>query len=166
MIRVATPADVDWMVSTAERVYPRFDRVQSTLWLRNIMREPQAVVLIDGQSAIIATVTQAFWGGPLRCYLLFAFGAPTPNRIWEVCRLMRAIDAWRKEKGAESFHFGEETGIDFEPIAKRIGAQVDRPSWKIEGGQKEMREAAPSPALYAALAGGRASALMQALGRA
>lgn len=162
-MRRAQPHDVDALLTIAERVYPQFNRQEARAWALQAMTLPDVAVLIEGGTCIIASITRAFWGGPRRCYLLFLFGAPTRKRGWEALRLLRAVDAWRKERGAESFHFGEDTGLDFSPLAKRLGAKLDRPSWKIEGGQKHL-DIEPSTTLKLALAGvGRMSALEQAM---
>lgn len=161
MIQVAGHGDVADAVAIAERVYPAFDARQAVDWLRSIIGKPNVAFLRDGDSFIIASITQSFWSPP-RCYLLFVFGKPHPGRIWEVCRLMKAVDAWRKHLGAEGFYFGEDTGVDLGPIAKRLGAKMARPSWQLEGGH---RQAPPlSPVLAMAMAGGgRLSALEQAM---
>ena len=154
--------DVGEAIEIAARVYPDFDTRRAHAWALDASKSPGIAFLRCGSTFIVASIVEAYFGGPKRCFLLYLFGAPSEKRVWEAVRLLKAVDEWRKENGAESFHFGEDTGLDFAPLAKRLGAKLDKPTWRIDGGHATRGEV--SPILSMALQGiGRLSALEQAM---
>lgn len=101
------------------------------------------IALCTERGFAIAAITRAFWGDDPRAYLLFLASVPGAGLIGDGVRLTRAVDEWRRARGAVSLHFGEDTGVNFEPIARRLGADRDRPSYVIRGGAATV--AAPAP---------------------
>lgn len=157
--------EVEDILDIAQDVYRQpFKRSDARLFCHRILGSPDTAFMRLNDSVIVASIVEAYFGGPRRCFLMYVFGKDGPTRIWDVMKLLRAVEDWRKHRGAESFHFGEDTGIDFTPLAKRLGAKLDKPTWKIEGGHREMTGEL-SPRLSVALSGGgRLSALAQAMG--
>ncbi len=101
------------------------------------MRNPDMLVIRNESAGAVATIAKPFWGGPVRAHMLFLF-ARQPKGISrkgfrDGLAMMGAIDHWRQIKGADSLHFGEETGANFEVLAKAMGAKKDRPSYTLGG---------------------------------
>lgn len=135
MIRPATPFDIGFLITVAEERYPPFDRNAVVEWLMQALKQPNTMVLRSDNGAAIATIAQPFWGGEMRCHLLFlcvrrAKGL-SRKAFDEGVALMRAIDHWRQTRGAQSFHFSEDTGQNFRVLAKALGAEQDRPSFRL-----------------------------------
>lgn len=137
MIRPATASDIPVLLAIAQERYPPFDLMEARAWLDHAIRSQDMIVIRSERAAAVATVAKAFWGGPLRCHLLFLVAQRAPGlsrrSFDEGLALMRAIDVWRQTKGADSLHFGEETGANFEVLARMLGAKKDRPSYTLGG---------------------------------
>lgn len=135
MIRPATRFDIDPILSVAEARYPPFDRNAAIAWLLEAFKRPDMLILRSPNGAAVATIAQPFWGGSLRCHLLFLVVRKAPGlsraAFDEGVALMRAVDHWRQTKGAQSFHFSEDTGQNFRVLAKALGAEQDRPSFRL-----------------------------------
>lgn len=145
MIRRATYNDIPFLLEVArERYAQRFDDTAVTEFLRRAIAEPSMLVLRSEAGGAVASITRQFWGGNPRAYLLFVAARAGRGLVADGVRLVRAVDEWRRSRGAESLHFGEDTGIDFTPLARRLGAQVDRPSFVIRGGAAAIQQEAPA----------------------
>ncbi len=136
MIRPATRFDINHLIAAAEARYPAFGRNEAIAWLMQAMARPDDVlVLWSPNGGAVATIAQPFWGGPLRCHLLFLVVKKAPGMsrraVMEGVELMRHIDHWRQTKGAQSFHFGQETGANFRVLAKLLGAKEAAPMFEL-----------------------------------
>lgn len=135
MIRPASNFDIAFLISVAEERYPPFNRDAAIAWLMQALKQPETLVLRSDHGAAIATIAQPFWGGGSRCHLLFLCVRRSPGlsraSVHEGVGLMKAIDHWRQTRGAQSFHFSEDTGQDFRVLAKALGAEQDRPSFRL-----------------------------------
>lgn len=135
MIRPATRFDIDHLISAATERYPPFEKGAAITWLAQAMNRPDTLVLWSPRGGAVATIAQPFWGGDTRCHLLFLVVRRSPGlsraSVQEGVALMRAIDHWRQTKGAQSFHFSEDTGQNFRVLAKALGAEQDRPSFRL-----------------------------------
>lgn len=132
MIKPAKADDIDFLLAVARARYPAFDEGQARLWLMRALTDPNMLVVRGDYGGGVAIVTKAFWGGAPKAHMLFT--CALPNRKLEGYFLLKAMDEWRKKMGAESLHFGSDTGVDFGPIAKRLGAVEETVSYRIDGG--------------------------------
>jgi hypothetical protein len=147
MIRPATTDDIPFMLRLARARYNRpFDDKQASAFLARAIRDPEMCVLVSERGAALGAITQSFWDAP-RAYLMFIVAFPGRGMIGEGVALVRAVNRWRCERGAESLHFGEDTGLNFAPLARRVGAEVDRPTYVLRGGAKAQPEARPGTTL-------------------
>lgn len=145
MIRAATSADIPFLLDVARARYTEaFDAAAVRAFLAGAIANPSLCVLRSERGGAVAAITKAFWGGPSKAYLLFIVALPGRGLASDGLALVRAVDAWRRERGAESLHFGEDTGMDFAPLARRLGATTDRPSYVIRGGQVATVAEAPA----------------------
>ena len=69
------------------------------------------------------------------------FLAAEPGAGYEPVKMLRTMVDWcLNERGAESFHAGEDTGINLEPFMRRIGATLDRPSYTVRRDAQGVQE--------------------------
>lgn len=137
MIRRATHADIDFMLNIARERYPVFNEREAEAWLMHTIGKSDMIVLRSDHAALIATLARPFWSGQLRCHLLFLacrrFPGLSRKGLAEGLALMRAADHERQIRGAQSFHFSEDTGANYAVLAKYLGAKHDRPSYTLGG---------------------------------
>lgn len=144
MIRPATVADIPFLIDVARQRYTQqFDDAATRRFLQHAIADPNMLVLRGERGGAVVSITRMFWGGPTRACVLFIVALPGAGLIGEGMALMRAADKWRREMGAEALHFGEDTGLNFAPLAKRLGAETDRPSYVIRGGAARVKTEAP-----------------------
>lgn len=147
MIRPATIADIPFLLSVARACYShKFDEKSVVHFLRQAMASPHMLVLRSERGLLVASIVRQFWGGEPEAFVQFLAAIPSRGLIGDGLRLVRAADEWRRERGADSLRFGEETGIQMSAIARRLGAVQDTPSFIIRGGAARSRasDAAPS----------------------
>lgn len=147
MIRPATLQDIPFLLDVARAAYAQeFDEANVRKFLVAAIPAPSMLVLRSNNGLIVASIARQFWGGPPEAYVQFiACARPSRGLVGEGVALLRAVDTWRRERGAENLHFGEQTGINMAPLARRLGAVQQTPSYIIKGGAVRSRPAAPSP---------------------
>ena len=59
------------------------------------------------------------------------FLASEENAGYEPCAVLRRMLRWAMENGSLEYRFGAETDARMVVFAKRLGAQLDKPSWVI-----------------------------------
>lgn len=142
MIREATSADIPFLLAVARARYPAFDERATIAWLHQALTIPHVRVVRGDYGGGVGIVTRPFHGGPSRAHMLFT--VTLPNRRMEGYFIIKALDEWRREMGAESLHFGSDTGVDFAPFARRLGAVEERPSYRIDGGHAAVERLPPA----------------------
>lgn len=144
MIRPAVVSDIPFLLAVAHEQYNRdFDDAQASAFLARAIRDPAMRLLVGERGGALGAITQSFWDKP-RAYLMFIVARRGRGLVGEGLRLVRAIDQWRRHRGAESLHFGEDTGLNFAPLARRLGAVVARPTFAIHGGALPQEEETPT----------------------
>ena len=137
MIWRALPSDIPTLLAWARDRYGALDELAAARWAKDAMENPEALVLIGQRVAGVALIAQPFWGGAPRCHLIALFGQRAKGLSLagyrESAEIMRMIDRWRQVQGAETFHFGAETGARFKVLAKALGATEDPPSFTLGG---------------------------------
>lgn len=144
MIRRATRDDIPFLLDVARSAYgARFESGAAATFIARALGEPSMIVLRGEHGGAVASMTRSFYDSAPRAYLLFIASRPGRGLLGEGVALVRAVDAWRRERGAIALHFGEDTGVNLAPIARRLGAAVDRPSYVIVGGESKEQAAVP-----------------------
>lgn len=137
MIQRAHPHDIPKLLSIARERYGRFNERGADQWLREKMSDPETCIIHSDDAAAIATLGQPFWGGPKRAHLLFLmcrrFPGLSRRGLREGVALMKALDVWRQSQGAESFDFGEDTGANFDVLARHLGASPAPQTYRLGG---------------------------------
>jgi hypothetical protein len=151
MIRRVTIMDIPDCIAIARACYPPFDEAEAREWGTKAMLDKSTAFFRDDDAWGCCAISKLFYEAKPRCAMLFL--AVRRGAVWQACKVVKAMVAWSKSKGASGFHFGEETGMDLSPIAKRVGAKLDRPSYKVDfswgtskaGLVRFWRSEAPSP---------------------
>jgi len=136
MIRLATPDDMDHMLRIAKAKYPSFDEAHSLAWGHKAILSPNFCWVVGEQSFGVAAVSAPFYSpASIKGVMLLL---ASEGSIFETCSILRFMIRWAiKDRGAVSFHFGEDTGANLEPLAKRVRAATDRKSYVVTAnGQK------------------------------
>lgn len=129
-IRIATVADIPTLVEFAKEAYG--DRLigrggewvksgGGAHWLQWCISNPDRLVLIGANSVGIAQVSWHY-GFEKRGRLDVLVSRPGSKTPFETLKMVRIMLDWAKEKGATGkFKLDADTGVDFEPFAKRLG---------------------------------------------
>lgn len=77
-----------------------------------------------------ASISKFFYEATSRGAMLFIVART--GQSWAACKILRSMRDWAFSMGATSFHFGESSGMNMAPFAKRLGARVERPTYTVE----------------------------------
>lgn len=132
MIRAATLDDSEWIIDVAKEVCDPFDIDGTRTWFQMLAQacNPDVLFIRGDFGALIATCQRTFFS-PDQPTVHLVFAVSRPNRGFEGFRMMEVMVQWGRSLGA-SVHFGSQCGLDMEPIAKRLGAVMDEPSWVVK----------------------------------
>jgi hypothetical protein len=136
MIRHATEDDAPRLLAIAAYAYPEFDLAASIQWAEGAFRNPDIGIWLGERTLGVAAVSAPFYAPQQRRGVML-FLASEPGAGYEPVKMLRTMVDWcLNERGAASFNFGEDTGANLAPLAKRVGAVLDRQSWTVTRGQK------------------------------
>lgn len=122
MIRRATLADLDFLIGVAKDVYPPFDEDVARAYIdANIGKTSQLWVRGEYGAGVIVS-HKPFYATEIRASLLWL--AARPNRTMEGYRILCYLLEQARAAGAHTLRFGEETGMRFDILAKRLGAKA------------------------------------------
>lgn len=118
------------MIRAAAR-YPDFDGWGTASWLVRIIGSPDYRVLTGRGCVAIGCLVRSFHHPmPPVGHCLFLFGSPfTP---WDPVKMLRLLIQWARVNGAKRFRFGSDTETDVSPLARRLGARQDKPSFTLD----------------------------------
>lgn len=133
MIRHVTIEDSDFLISLAKESYTLpFVEEAAREWIARVVAAPDEAIFIRTDNATGVSVIQRPAWAPHQLEAHMVFLVSRGNGVdMEGYKILKAMIEWAREQGA-SFHFGEQTGIDFAPFAKRLGAVPDRVTYTIE----------------------------------
>lgn len=121
VIRVATMADMPFMVALAKEKYPNRPVEQGIPWMTDNLQSPNCLVLIGTDSVGVASISWNYgFERRARCDMLAA--RPVRGAGWEAYRMVKLMIEWAKQNGAKgAFRLDADTGADFGPFARRLG---------------------------------------------
>jgi hypothetical protein len=121
------------MVDLAARRYPQnFDIRSAEGWVRNIvMRQPMVFLPIRTDDAFLIALVACIPWKPADMECNVALVCAEDGHMWEALALIRESIEWAKQRGCAKWHISSETGYDFAPIAKRVGAGVCEPRYEV-----------------------------------
>lgn len=130
-VRRATVIDLPELLDIARASYGvQFDERKAQDFGLAALMNPNIGTFRDNDALCMVGLSEFFFEDEKRANVMFL--AVRDQQSWQAVKVIRAALQWSKLKGAGSFHFGEETGMKMETIAKRIGATKDRPSFRID----------------------------------
>lgn len=124
------PAGLDDLPEITRRMFEHYNgrltaqRVPAGLrWMRAAILNPSRLVLIGPHSFGMAQV-DTFYGFERRALVDILCSRPVPGAAFESLRMLRKMVAWARRKGARELKFDADTGVDFSPFARRLGAET------------------------------------------
>jgi hypothetical protein len=128
-IRKATSDDETFMFEIAKEKYPERAIERGAPWVRWAMQHSERLVLVGPNSFGIAQVGW-FYGMERRARLDMLCARPIPGAALEALKMVRMMVAWAAEQGATgAFRLDADTGVDFEPFARRLGGKLVTTTW-------------------------------------
>mgnify|MGYP001549724377 CR=1 FL=1 len=133
MIRPLTEADFPWCHDLCRRAYPMgyYDPRSAQNWFTGLLKSPGVCALRGEKAFAIAAVQERPWNPARSDAFLLPVVAPDGSGF-ELYRIMRELVRWARAAGAEEFHFDAITGVDFGPIARRLGASPVSPNYVLK----------------------------------
>lgn len=118
--RVATPADVDLIISIAREAYgiDACDWNAATRWVASALNSGSMHCLIGDRTVGFLLVQKMLWDKTPRAFLFYLFGHK--GRGWEALALVRTFIAYAKSAGCASIEAGTETAFDVGALLRRI----------------------------------------------
>jgi hypothetical protein len=132
-VRRATVLDMREMIEIAQECYAQSKGVsveKAVEWGEKAMLNPNMAFFRTEDAWGCVAVAEVFYLEGPKATMMFL--AARNGKAWEACKVLRAMIAWSRSKGASSFHFGEDTGMRMDVMAKRVGAVVDRPTYTLK----------------------------------
>lgn len=90
-------------------------------WMARVLQNRDRLVLIGPNSFGIAQVG-TFYGCERRASVDILCSRPSAGGSLESLRMVRKMVAWSKRRGARTLRLDADTGVDFAPFGKRLGA--------------------------------------------
>jgi len=134
LIRRATLDDVPWMVEIARGLFSHIDGQATADTLSLFIQSPNVLILRGEQSAI-----GVYWyQWPYNPKLLMAedlFIGSSGDDVWELLAIFGELTKILRNLGVIEFKFDlsdfSKAGKSLDPFAKRLGATIDRPTYRI-----------------------------------
>ena len=132
MIRKATLADIDWMMSVAAVAYPNgtYEEEAGRKYYELMMNNKNCLILRGEKAVLGAAIVSMPYAPSIK------FGTTLPiaslgNSGLELLKMTKQILEWAKDKGATHFNFAAITGVDLGPLAKRFNGVPISPSYVV-----------------------------------
>ena len=129
-VRRCTVLDIEDMLRIANECYPHFNQRKAIAWAEGALLNAQFGFFRTANSWGCAVLAEVFYEETPRCAMMFL--AARDGKAWEAVTVLKALVEWGRRSGATSFTFGEDTGMRMDVLAKRIGAKVDRPNYRLD----------------------------------
>lgn len=122
--RKATEADIPFILALAKELYPDRPVEQGVPWITRAMRDPAHFVVVGPHSAGCCHITKHYGFEPKARLDMLARRPGVTTATMEALKLLRVMLWWAKDRGAKgNFTLDADTGVDFEPFAKRLGGK-------------------------------------------
>jgi hypothetical protein len=125
-VRRFTEADIPWGLEIAQERYHGRNAELGVQFVRWCMGNPNSIVLRGSAVFGVASVSMKY-GFEKRARLDILAGRRGHRAVVEALQIVRAMVRWAALNGAEGyFRIDADTGVDFGPIARRLGGhEVD-----------------------------------------
>lgn len=133
-VRRCTVMDLYDMLRIATECYPSFNQQKSVEWAESAMMDPKFGFFRTDNAWGCAVLARVFYDDKLRAAMMFL--AARGGKAWEAVAVLKAMVEWSRGAGASQFSFGEDTGMQMETLAKRVGAVRERPAFRVDFDRK------------------------------
>lgn len=125
LIRVATLDDLPEIAQRLIRHYAGRATRETILagapWMARVIASRDRLVLI-GPNAFGIAQYGMFYGCEVRASVDILCCRPSAGGALESLRMVRKMVAWARRRGARTLRLDADTGVDFAPFGKRLGA--------------------------------------------
>ena len=130
-VRVVTPDDIPWLHAVCAAAYQRghYEPDAAEIWVRAMIASP-AYLVLRGRKAWMAATVSGLPYAPK--YLVGRIVAVAGKASKELFAMADIVAAWFRRMGAKAIYLGTITGVDLGPIARRLGAKPNSPSYVVE----------------------------------
>lgn len=123
-IRRATADDIPFISQLAQEKYPNRDVTKGLKWFEYCLRNPRRLPLVGPHSFGIAWI-EPLYGFEERAGMDVLACRTSSAAGWEILRMVKIMVAWARAHGAEgAFRLDADTGVDFGPLAARLGGEL------------------------------------------
>jgi hypothetical protein len=125
-IRRVTEADIPWGLEIAQERYRGRSVELGVQYIRWCLNNPNSIVLRGSAAFGVASISMKY-GFEKRARLDILAARRGNRAVVEALQIVRAMVRWATLNGAQGyFRIDADTGVDFGPIAKRLGGhEVD-----------------------------------------
>lgn len=129
-IRLCDQSDIPWLVEWLEEHYAKEikDSTQLKTWVETMLMSPENTAFWRTETSAIFAICEASFYDPTPVVDVQLFA----GNIWEMPALFREAIAWGKTHGANKLVFASSTGVDVSPLAMRLGATTEIPTYSME----------------------------------
>jgi len=129
--------DQIWAVTVALNRYPRFDACAALSWANEMLDSDKVGMWRTEDVFLVAGLDERFYAPDEKsASIVFLCSARSDHRsAGQILALARTAKAWALERGCRRLDFSAETlGVDFGPIARRLGRAHQQIGYMIELG--------------------------------
>lgn len=125
MVRVASPSDIDAIISIARDAYATpYDWGAIRSWLDVTLTRPHMRCLVGQRSFTIAALSHLPWHSTPVGILLFLTASPTKPGPWlEPLTLLRELLPWFRAHNASTLEAGSNSSYKIEPLLRRLARE-------------------------------------------
>lgn len=130
-----TPAsgfDIPWCVDLCRRRYAEpMDLGALADFLAAQIADPAALFERTDRAFTVTRIAQVYFWPRTAAHMLILVADGRPGAVWDIVRLARSAKRWAAARGAMRLSLGAETGVDFAPVARAIGATLAPPCYAV-----------------------------------
>ena len=129
-IRVATAADIPWIIDLSLAVYPPgyFDAQAGWEWVARMVTSPKVLVLCGRKSWLAVTVTAPEYQPKNKEGSFLPIAGRASKELFAMTDI--AVE-WCFRQGAGKVYFGAVTGQDLGPLARHVGGVPVSPTYEV-----------------------------------
>lgn len=123
-IRRATADDIPFILKLAQEKYPNRDVSKGMKWFERCLHNQRRLPLVGPHSFGIAWI-EPLYGFEERAGMDVLACRTSSAAGWEILRMVKLMLGWARALGAEGqFRLDADTGVDFGPLAARLGGEL------------------------------------------
>lgn len=124
------------MLDLAVRKYPPFDIPSARMWLSHALTRNDAMLAVGPTTIGVASWQAVFWAPKERLGRLIFLLSDGTQRIGlglpPAYHMLRYMIDWAKAEGCSSFEIDGETVANLTPLARKLGAKLMSPQFRLD----------------------------------